>query len=59
MAKAEAQMAFDEAAKARLVSENTRSNLEQLLDEIRNFLITDGATPADIELVIIVKLFIS
>lgn len=51
MAKAEAQMAFDEASKARTVSEDTRSNLEQLLNEIRDFLKTEGATPSEIELV--------
>lgn len=50
MAKTEAQMAFDEAAKARRISEDTRQNLEQLLNKISDFLMVDGATPSDIEL---------
>lgn len=51
MAKADVQMAFDEAVKARRMSEDTRSNLEQLLNEIRDFLNINGATPTDIEAV--------
>ncbi|KAL4226155.1 Laminin subunit beta-1 [Mactra antiquata] len=49
MAKADVQMAFDEAVKARRMSEDTRTNLEQLLNEIRDFLNINGASPQSIE----------
>lgn len=51
MAKSDAQMAFDEALKAKNISESTRIDLEALLNNIRDFLQRDGANPADIETV--------
>lgn len=49
MAKADAQMAFEEAMKAKNISENTRVDLEALLNNIRDFLQQAGAEPKDIE----------
>ena len=51
MAKGDAQMAYDEAMKAKNISENARVDLETLLNNIRDFLQQDGATPSDIEAV--------
>ena len=51
MARNDAQMAHDEAAKARQVSEETRADLEKLLNDIRDFLEVKGAKPSDIEAV--------
>ena len=51
MAKADAQMAFEEAMKAKNISENTRVDLEALLNNIRDFLQQAGAEPKDIEAV--------
>ena len=58
MAKADAQMAYDEALKAKNISENARVDLETLLNNIRDFLQQDGATPSDIEAVWFLSLFV-
>lgn len=49
MAKSEAQMAFDEATRAKTESEGTRGDLEQLLNQISSFLEINGAKPEDIQ----------
>ena len=51
MAKSDAQIAYNEAVKAKNISESTRVDLEALLNNIRDFLQQDGANPADIEAV--------
>ena len=51
MAKSDAAMAYDEALRAKNISESTRVDLEALLNNIRDFLQQDGATPADVEAV--------
>ena len=51
MAKSDAAMAYNEALRAKNISESTRVDLEALLNNIRDFLQQDGATPADIEAV--------
>ncbi|CAL1537788.1 unnamed protein product [Lymnaea stagnalis] len=49
-ARASAQMAFDEALKARNLTESTKLNLDALLNNIRNYLIGNNtATPEDVE----------
>jgi len=49
MARMEAEMAFEEAAKAKKISEETRIQLEMLLAEISDFIGGARATPTDIE----------
>ncbi|XP_005110416.2 laminin subunit beta-1 [Aplysia californica] len=49
-AKADAQSAFDEASKAKNMTESTKADLKALLTNIRDFLIgNETATPEDIE----------
>ncbi|XP_052278966.1 laminin subunit beta-1-like [Dreissena polymorpha] len=49
MARQEAQMAFDEASKAKKASEDTRSDLEKLINKVKDFMRMDGASPDNIE----------
>ncbi|BFZ08525.1 hypothetical protein BsWGS_11564 [Bradybaena similaris] len=49
-AKSEAQMAFDEAAKAKNLTEGTKVEVEDLVKKIRDFLIGNNtASPSDVE----------
>lgn len=51
VAKADAQMAFDEAMKAKNISESTRADLQDLISSISDFLTQEKARPADIRAV--------
>ena len=51
MAKAEAQMAYDRAMQAKNQSEQSRTELEDLITRISDFLGQKGARPADIRAV--------
>ena len=49
MAKTDAQMAYEEALQAKTASENTRMDLEKLLNKISDFLDTNGAKPEEVQ----------
>ncbi len=51
LAKREAQIAHDKASMTRNLTEANKAMLQDLLDQISEFLSADGATPADIRTV--------